>query len=173
MSIPLRAGVAFATACARRLAATSQENDVTLILSALDRVREFAAGREIGDVSDIEAKLIALVPDEDECANLPDLMHANTLASTVSTLLYAVGGDVQNAVWAARQAYEAVDLCAGRTVEGTTFTPDVNAAILGHPWVQAELRREQRDLQSLLMKPDDVQNRDRIINRASQEPVAR
>jgi hypothetical protein len=174
-SIPREAGVAFAAACARRLTAASQANgiDVTLVLSAVDRLREFAVGRDIGDVAELEAKLIAIMPDEDDCADLPDFVYGDAIASTVYTLLYASGGDVQNAVWAARRAYEAVDLCAGRTVEGTVFTPDVEAATLGHPWVQSELRRQRRDLQSLLVKPDDVQSRQSLIDRAAHEPVAR
>lgn len=114
-----------------------------------------------------------MVPDDDECTGLADLMHSNTLSAAVYTLRYADGGDVQNAVWAARYAYEAADLCAGRTMETTTFTRDVEAAILGHPWVQTELRRQQRDLQSLLTRPEDVQERNSIIDRAAQEPVAR
>jgi hypothetical protein len=47
-SMPLQAGVAFAAACARLLAAASQANgiDVTFVLSAVDRLRAFESGHK-------------------------------------------------------------------------------------------------------------------------------
>ncbi len=173
-SIPRQAGVAFATACATRLTAASQANgiDTTLVRFAVDRLSECAVGCDIGDVAELEAQLIAAIPDEDDCADLSDLIYADAIACTIYALLYAAGGDVQNAVLASLRAYEAADLCAGRAVQGAAFTQSVEDAILRHPWVQSELQRQHRDLDLLLMKPDDTQTKHNLINRAAQEPVA-
>ncbi len=173
-SIPRRAGVAFVTACARRLTAATQAKGInaTLVLFAVDRLRECAVGCDIGDVAELEAQLLAAIPDEDDCADLSDLIYADAIACTIFALLYATGGNVQNAVLASLRAYEAADLCAGRAVQGAAFTQNIEDAILRHSWVQSELKRQQRDLDLLLMRPNDTETKHNLISRAAQEPVA-
>ena len=80
-----------------------------------------------------------------------DMQHSPVLdrddfAACVYLLDCLRSGDVQAAVWAAQRAYEARDLAAQTELEFSDYTPEVEAQLLGHPLVQAELSSQAADI---------------------------
>ncbi len=61
----------------------------------------------------------------------------------------ALTGDAQEAVWAGRCVYETVDHYASASLSGAFSGFPEESRLLGHPAVQAEIGRQQRDLVEL------------------------
>ncbi|MFT4703647.1 MAG: hypothetical protein ACI81R_001339 [Bradymonadia bacterium] len=66
----------------------------------------------------------------------------------------AATGAAQEAVWASRRAYEAMEQLAGQEALGIGYD---EGARLAHPKVQAELSRQNRDL-NVLSRADELAN---------------
>lgn len=71
----------------------------------------------------------------------------------VTSVAYALralaSGEPQEAAWAARHVYEAVDCFATSQICGDSTSFEKDRKILEHPAVQLELSRQQRDLSML------------------------
>lgn len=98
-------------------------------------------------------EVMDLLPEEND-----DWMIAHTLADdALSSLAYAIRclliPEPQEAVWAARRAYEAADQAAIRILGVHPGSPDTELTISMHVFVQRELSRQQNDL-SLLRRED-------------------
>jgi Protein of unknown function (DUF416) len=104
-------------------------------------------GRQLQENVD---EVMKLIPEDDSRPWVPEAPLADNAAAAVA---YAItcrqSGESQDAAWAARRAYEAVDqlIIANGDV-------DLNAAgaeekVLSHPLIQAELARQRRDLDQL------------------------
>lgn len=153
------ARVAFAAACAQRLSASyakfstqTGRGDEVALNGILTRLWNDLNGSQMSD-EDLDAMIAAcmeLVPKEDDG---PWSMEQAAAEDAASALVYALrcrrSGQAKEAAWAARRAYEATDHYVINTENIDTETPGAEARILSHPLVQAELRRQQRDLDEL------------------------
>jgi hypothetical protein len=170
--LPIHSKAAFASACAGRLAAALKAGgtEAGLTLSALSLLRAFVAGEPIGDVTALEARLLSAMPDEDS----PDLAAAlseDALAAAAYALRCAANGHTEDAVWAARRAYETVDWLARQAMTGSIFTKEMEIAALRHPSVQTELRRQWRDLGELSAGGEDAGRLVDLVERSAREPA--
>lgn len=92
-----------------------------------------------------------LIPQEDDEPWVPEQAAAEDAASA---LAYAIrcrqSGDAQEAAWAARCAYEALDHFVIDQESIDTNVSGGEGRVLAHPLVQLELARQRRDLEELL-----------------------
>jgi uncharacterized protein YjaG (DUF416 family) len=151
---PLR--LAFAVACASRMARPYRAGQDHLILGApaivddtLNRIWDFAVGGPAADWARTERDLTALIPDGDDQLGPAHFIVDDALAATAYAVRTAVAGDAQEAAFCSRRAYEAVDQFAQRTITATSLDADVERTLLADPVVQAELSRQARDLATL------------------------
>jgi hypothetical protein len=145
--------------------------DMSLAFDAIHQLRDFAEGENLRDADATEAQIVASIRGEDEAPDFTASLVEDAQAAAAYALRCAVGGDVMNAVWAARRAYEAADRYAGLRQNVTAFTDAAEEAILGHPTVQSELRRQRRDVQELEHMRDDPKGFAMLIDRAGREPL--
>ena len=154
--LPPSARVAFAAACAQRLA-----NVYQTFLGQDDRADkcndaiEYASAHILTDSDEaITEQLItgvmALIPDQDAPGWTPLTAYAEDALSSLAYCLQCLKtSDPQFAVWAARRVYEALDFFV---TTRDHISPDNTAderRILGDSFVQAELARQTRDLSDL------------------------
>ena len=91
------------------------------------------------------ATCMALIPGEDDEPWVDSQIYAENAASAIAyTLKTLDGGAAQDATWAARTAYEALD-----SFVINKLGIENEAQILAHPVVQAEFARQLRDLDEL------------------------
>jgi uncharacterized protein YjaG (DUF416 family) len=158
ISAPLR--VVFAAACAERLlpayarfSLRTGRGDLPKLRGLLSRLWEDLAGapmtaREIQ--SSIDAAL-QLTPTEDDGPWVPEQAAAEDAgAATAYALRCRQNGKGQEAAWAARRAYEAVDQLVIQHDGLNMNAPGAEARVLDHPLVQDELQCQKRDLLELL-----------------------
>ncbi|XXY44276.1 DUF416 family protein [Sorangium sp. So ce269] len=151
--------VAFAAACAERLrpayltfsARTGRGNPrqyeaiLDLLWSDLDKQRmtdaEVSAHMEI---------CMALIPQEDDGPWINEQASAEDAGAALAYALQCrQSGQSQEAAWAARCAYEALDHYV-ITDEGLDMNiPGTETRVLSHPLVQAEFDRQRRDIREL------------------------
>ncbi len=149
---------AFAVACARRLlphydefAKWNRNADPATMRHALTLLAD--AIREARPVPHAEMwieRCSELVPDEDE--ELPSglvPLAENAAASVVYALRSYATGSVQDAVWAARQGYEATCYLADQELDADRDDPAYAARVDAHPCVQEELQAQARALTEL------------------------
>jgi uncharacterized protein YjaG (DUF416 family) len=154
---------AFAAACAQRLqVAYSKFSTKTgrgnpgALRGILVRLWNDLSGKNVMSDVEIDAEIEActeLIPREDDG---PWVMEQAAADDAASALAYSLRcrrtGQAQEAAWAARRAYEAVDHYVINTEHINTNSPGAEARILSHPLVHAELARQQRDLDELLRR---------------------
>lgn len=88
-----------------------------------------------------------LIPAEDDGWDEETQPYAEDAAAALAyAYRAAVTSDAQEAVWASRRVYEAMDLFAGRSAADFSYAEDVR---IRHPAVQMELSRQARDLDDL------------------------
>ncbi|MCY3001214.1 MAG: DUF416 family protein [Planctomycetota bacterium] len=96
--------------------------------------------------------LIELIPQE-ENVEAPRSQAASNAESAGTAIVYALRtrliGGPREAVWAARAAYEALDNFIINTEGISITTAEGESRVLMHPLLQAELRRQRRDLDEL------------------------
>jgi uncharacterized protein YjaG (DUF416 family) len=148
---------AFAAACAERMRLGYQSFSATTgrgSLSELDRILERLWNDLQGSPmapSELRKEIAAaldLVPREDDGAWVTEQAAADDAASG---LVYALRcrstGSPQEAAWAARRAYEALDHWV--TNSEKIGDPVDEKKVISHPLIQAELARQQSDLEEL------------------------
>lgn len=160
ISVPARAS--FAAACGQRqmhgylsFFAHTGRGDPEELAQILERI-----WRRIGGDQKVEPELqvdlercMALIPKEDDGPWVDEQALAEDAASAVAYALRTLAtGEAQEAAWAARRAYEALDYYV---INRVGFRDD--QIVLAHPVVQAELMRQQRDLDELLEAVTDEQ----------------
>jgi uncharacterized protein YjaG (DUF416 family) len=95
---------------------------------------------------------VALIPQEDDEPWVEQQPYAEDAAAAVAYALRARrSGESQEAAWAARRAYEALDHYVITTEQIDTNAPGAEGRIMAHPLVQAELARQRQDLEDLRM----------------------
>ena len=152
--------VVFAAASAERLlpayVAFSRQTgrgDAPTLTAVLERLWLDAQGNRM-DARQVQENLdvsMSLIPQEDSGPWVPGQAWAEDAAAAVAYALRCrQNGQSQEAAWAARRAYEALDhFVIGR--EGIdTNRAGAEEQVLSHPLVQAELLRQRRDLRELL-----------------------
>jgi Protein of unknown function (DUF416) len=153
-----RSRAAFAAACAERqfqcyvrYSETSKNGDHHKLARALGCIWE-DLGKAQADHTALERQLevcMSLLPSG-EPDGLDDREFAeNAVASVAFAIRARITGVSQEAVWAARRAYESLDHYVTNRLNPIIIEPNVEARILPHPLVQAELERQQVDLSQL------------------------
>lgn len=152
------ARTAFAAACAERLwplveryasVVSCPEGDRLILRSALDLVWEAAGGggseegmKGAGEFAE------SLVPYEDDDWVLESGYAQNGIAAIAYAIRSWLSDDPQEAVWAARQVYEAADYGAQRSKPAAVraYSAQVEAELARTPVVQAAVRGISEDL---------------------------
>jgi uncharacterized protein YjaG (DUF416 family) len=170
--LPAPFRTAFAAASAERLlpayasfAQRSGQGDPGKLAAILERLWQDLDGSQTSeDQKQDEIELCtSLIPEEASGLWIPEQAYAEDAAAALAYALRSrQSGETQEAAWAARRAYEALDHLV-IAQEGI----DINEAgaekrVLSHPLVQAELSRQQHDLRELAA---DQQNLARVADR--------
>ena len=95
-----------------------------------------------------------LLPSEDDAWSEFFSPAEDAVASVLYALRTMVTGECQEAAWAARRSYEAVDDYVVSSMKIDLQKKDSEVEVLGHPLVQLELSRQLRDLDKLQSEID-------------------
>lgn len=155
---PLR--IAFATACAERQMPAYRRFGIQVgreVPDALEHALEevWTDPSLVPDREGFEQRieeLMALIPQEEGFQQpwTQEVTNAqNAGMSAVYALRAKLGGEAQEAAWAARVAYEALDNFVINSENIDTNRPGEEQRVIAHPLVQAELARQHRDLDEL------------------------
>ena len=102
-------------------------------------------------------EVMSVIPQEDSIAG-PWTEEATYGQDTAMSVAYALrarlNGEAQEAAWAARVAYEALDHFVINCEGIDTNKPGEEQRVLSHPLIQAEFARQRRDLDDLLRASD-------------------
>ena len=163
--LPAQLRVAFAAACAERLMpayrlfSTPDERFVSNeVEHSLEQV--WADPRPAKNAAELERQIeavTALIPQEDSVQG-PWTQEATNAQNAGMAVIYALRakltGEAQEAAWAARVAYEALDNFVINKDRIDTNKPGEEPRVLLHSLVQAELNRQERDVRELLAASD-------------------
>ena len=164
---PVRLRATFAALCAERLLPAYilfgeqiDACDSRALIAILQRIWQYLEGNEMS-AEELQTNLdtcIDLIPKEDEGEWVEQKAYAEDASSAVAYALRTIqNGEPQEAAWAARHAYETLDYYL--TYREGPHTTDISEIerTMTHPLVQAELLRQQRDLDDLrkIAKTDD------------------
>lgn len=158
--IPSRLRAAFASACAeRQLVAYAKrmaqmgKSDPDVLGAILARLWNDLAGESMSD-GEIQQRIdccMKLVPHEDDVTWAAE--HQAVAEDATSAVAYALrcrrNGQAQEAAWAARTAYEALDYVVISRGKINTNLAGAEDRVLSNSLVQAELVRQERDLDEL------------------------
>lgn len=177
-SLSHRGRVAFAAACAERLAPAYRlfergpNEHVRKLEQAVEHLWSDSTSKTPLDELEAEIEgVMEIIPQEDDFPGVwvQEITNAQNAGMAVVYALRArLTNDVQEAAWAAQVAYEALDnfVVNKEDVDMTTSGGEMRA--LSHDLVQAELARQQRDLADLEAAPPRAQQEaiERIRQRA-------
>jgi uncharacterized protein YjaG (DUF416 family) len=147
----------FAATCAERLIPAYErfhqsagQGDPATLRLLLDAVwAHVQRGEELLTAEGYQGRLDAVTPGESDDWSVEFGLAENAAAAVGYAVDAAIEGDPRNAAWAARHAYEAADLWV-RTRDDVDFNVQgAEERVLADPLIQAELRRQQRDLDEL------------------------
>ena len=158
--MPVSLRVVFAAAIAERLlpiyAAFSRKTgrgDPQSLMEILERLWRDIDGIKMSS-EELQQNIdlsMELAPDEDDEPWVPDQHWAEDAAAAVAyALCTRQNGKSQEAAWAARRAWEALDDFVTTQEDIDTDIPGEYERVLSNPLVQAELMRQQRDLSELV-----------------------
>jgi hypothetical protein len=140
--LPHVARVAFALACSERLASfIGDKNELSESVRAA--VLQFVLGSNVPGLLDSLAARLEASPELDR----------DDIAACAYVLDCARRNDVQAAVWAAQRACDARDQHVQDELDFLAYTAEIEAGLLCHPLVQAELSSQARDIADLVEDP--------------------
>lgn len=157
--LPAKSRMAFAAAVASRPLGTCERFAGPLGLANGGRPREITVqlwGALRGDSSERATWVVALeevmnlLPPATESASFAHGLLDDALSSLVYAIRCLLTPQADEAAWAARCAYESIGRAALHALRVPAGTPQAEAQVLAHPWVQRELERQRRDLAALL-----------------------
>ena len=158
-SIKTRLRTAFAAACAERLAPAydkffkvSGRGDARKLGQLRERLWGNIEGRILNaPISEEEVDAcMDLIPSQDDAPWVPEQAYAEDAAAALAYALRCWRtDDPQEAAWAARRAFEAVDQFVIRRERINLNDPNQAGRVASHQIVQAELARQKRDLDEL------------------------
>lgn len=163
--------VSFALLCALRVLPTYDQfktrtgrGEPQLLKGIVDRTwRDIEADRLNRDELEHALDLcMEIMPKEDEGTWDEVQAYAEDACAAVAYALRArLSNDPREAALAARRVYEAIDYFVTSSCKAIPDSSVSDTTMLSHPLVQAELARQQRDLQDLtdLKKTDDPWSR--------------
>jgi uncharacterized protein YjaG (DUF416 family) len=165
LSLALR--VLFAAIAAERLSPAylnysrlTGHGDPKALSAALERLWRDVGGERMDgeEVQENLEQVMKLLRREDDNSWIPEQARAEDAAAAVAYALRCrENGQSTDSAWAARRAYEAVDHFVIAKMGIDISTPGANEAVLSSPLVQAELARQQRDIDELQARyRDDV-----------------
>jgi hypothetical protein len=158
--LPESSRLAFAASCAERLAGVCRQfshrkrrtDQANLIEDAREYIwAHILLAPDINTADELLSELLELIPNDEE----PDWTDLTSYAQNgLTALAYCLrcmhsNFDAQEAAWAARHLYEAADQYAIDNHEVSPYEPGGEVALLGSAVIQAELRRQVRDLADL------------------------
>jgi len=176
-----RGRVVFALLCAarllpqyRRFHESTQRGDPRAVEALAERLWQHVMGRQVSqeDLERAVDQCMDLIPTEDDGWDEQTQPYAEDAAAALAYAFRAAqAGNSQEAVWASRRAYEAMDHFAGRETGNASYD---EKARIQHPAVQTELSRQLRDIAELreLGESNDVQIVKRLRQRAKREATA-
>jgi uncharacterized protein YjaG (DUF416 family) len=158
--IPARYRATFAAACAERLLPAYSDffrrvgrGDPVKLAAILARLWRDLEGQKMADeeVKECLDVCMNLIPREDEGTWVPEQAAAEDAGSALAYALRCrQTGNAQEAAWAARRSYEALDHFVVAQEDIDTNAAFGENRVLLHPLVQAELARQRRDMEELL-----------------------
>jgi uncharacterized protein YjaG (DUF416 family) len=165
MALPSQLRVAFAAACAQRLLPAyqkcglrSRSAAVNEVVAMLERIWRDLAGDSLSteELERLAERAMAIIPREDADEWLPGQAAAEDAAAALAYALRCrQNGEAQEAAWAARRVYEALDHFIIERDNVDTNLPGAEARVLSDPLIQAELDRQDRDIDELLAAADE------------------
>lgn len=177
-SLSHRGRVAFAAACAERLAPAYRlfEKEPNEHVRKLEQAVEhlWSDSKSKTSMDELEAEIegiMEIIPQEDDFAGVWT-QEATSAQNAGMAVVYALRtmltNDVEEAAWAAQVAYEALDNFVVNKEDIDMTTPEGEMRALSHELVQAELARQQMDLEDLEAVPPRAQQEaiERIRQRA-------
>jgi hypothetical protein len=157
--LPPRSRVAFAASCTQRmteacqryLGQTGRNDRATTCDAALDYVwNHVLMTPEKDSIDRLLAEVMVLIPDQDAPGWTPLTAYAEDgLAALAYCVQCLQSMDSQHAAWAARRVYEAMDCFVSCRDYKSTDGPQDDMRTLGDSVVQAELKRQARDIDDL------------------------
>jgi uncharacterized protein YjaG (DUF416 family) len=135
----------------RQYAQTTGRGRPEVIEGIADRLWRDLGGNVMdeAELAQVTEEVMELIPDENESWDEETQPYAEDAAAALAYALRGRrNGDPQEAAWAARRAYEATDHLVMAATNATLGGPAARA-IIANPMIQAELRRQQRDLLEL------------------------
>lgn len=168
--LPINLRTLFAVTCAERLFPAYERfsdktgrGNVDILRRILDKLWMGLMGVQQYSEQIIAADLhnrMLLVPKESDGEWLNEQAWAEDAVACLSySLRTRLSGDAQDAAWAARRVYDAVDYYVLHASGNNFKLPDDEVRVIDHPLVQAELRRQERDMSELLSlvhSPDNM-----------------
>ena len=158
--LPSESMVAFATACATRLSPAYLEysnrtarGSSSAYQTILARLWADVLGDRMtdGTLQEHLEHVMALIPGETDAEWAADQDVAEDAVAALAYALRCRQSSLPNeAAWAARRAYEAVDSFVIRTRGIDTNEPEGESRVIADSVVQTELERQTRDLHDLL-----------------------
>ena len=157
--MPNRLRVAFAAACAQRqvpnyvrFTKAAGQGSPDVLIGALGCLWDDLLGRKVTE-NELRRQLdacMSVLPDEEDFYDGLAYYAEDAVSAAAYAIRARLSSDVQQVIWAARRAYEALDEFV------STEKPDSEAVDqteeernLSHSLVQAELRRQRVDLAQL------------------------
>jgi uncharacterized protein YjaG (DUF416 family) len=170
----------FALSCAERLFPLYQLyfektgcGRPSYLRSTLDHLWELALRGQTGHKELFLNDFESLLPGEDPAWNPLNGLADDAIAALAYACQCQATGEIENAVWAAERGYAAVDYVA-RDLEGMDYgSAEAEAAIQNKEYVQAEIKRQLRDVAELVNVTRDGSGIERVVesfqNRAKSE----
>jgi uncharacterized protein YjaG (DUF416 family) len=150
--------MAFAALCAERqlpnhirFSERSGLGNPNVLKEALESIWQDVQGQPLGkaQLETILERCMALIPSGAEDTEEETAYAENAAASVAYTIRARLTDDPQDAAWAARCAYTAVDHFLMSQIDSLIVTREHQRFVLSHPLVQAELQRQHADLKDL------------------------
>ena len=145
--------IAFATAaCSRQSMAFASSNDdseklqLKLILSSLSVLVTEKGIIETAKWQKILETVMQLLPGEQVHSTIRDVLLEDAISSLAYAIRCVLRTSPQEAVWAARRAYEATDQAAIKALNLAVGDSNFEEQISNHEFVQRELSRQDRDM---------------------------
>jgi len=158
MDLPNELRVAFAALCAERqlpnyirFSTKSGIGNPSVLTEALSSIWDDLQQRSVSNaqLATILERCMALIPTGEEDTDEETAYAEDAAASVAYTIRARLAGDPQEAAWAARRAYEAVDHFILSQLNPAIVEQDLEGVVIAHPLAQAELKRQQADLRDL------------------------
>lgn len=153
--LPTRLRAAFAAACAERQIQNyerflpNQVSEANILKLTLQKVWEDAEGNAVNpsELASLRDRCQSIIDDNDLDNTAP--LPFDAAASVHCAVSARLTDDPDEAVWAAERANAAADGALIDKLNLSTIDRELDELINAHPVVQAELRRQQLDLQDL------------------------